>query len=155
MQVLATFAAGLIFGLALTVAGLVNPAKVLSFLDVAGAWDPSLAFTMAAAVLTTALGYRLAFAKGEPLLAHSFQLPAALYVDARLISGAAIFGVGWGLAGYCPGPAITALSTASAPTAIFVVAMLAGMMVARMLAARPRHLRRATGAKSTSIGAAL
>lgn len=131
MQAIAIFVSGLLFGLGLVVSGLINPAKVLNFLDVTGTWDPSLALTMGAAVVTTGLGYRIAFAKPAPLLGGGFQLPTATAIDARLISGAALFGVGWGLVGYCPGPAIAALSTGSGSTFVFVAAMLTGMAAAR------------------------
>jgi uncharacterized membrane protein YedE/YeeE len=134
MQAIATFTSGLLFGLGLVVSGLVNPAKVLNFLDVTGNWDVSLALTMAAAVVTTGLGYRLAMANPAPLFASGFQLPTAIAIDARLIIGAAIFGIGWGLVGYCPGPAIAALSLGSVSTLAFVAAMLAGMAIARTAA---------------------
>ena len=136
MHTVATLAAGLLFGLGLVVSGLINPAKVLNFLDIGGAWDASLAFTMGAAVLTTAVGYKIAF-RGKPILADGFHLPAATDIDGRLITGAALFGVGWGLVGYCPGPAVASLSLGSASTAVFVAAMLAGMGIARMLARTP------------------
>jgi uncharacterized membrane protein YedE/YeeE len=138
MQIIATFVSGLLFGLGLCLSGLVNPAKVQSFLDIAGAWDPSLAITMATAVLITWAGYRIVFARRVPLFAGSFQIPPSSGVDARLIAGAAIFGVGWGLVGFCPGPAITALSLASWPAVVFVLAMLAGMGTARQLVAHRR-----------------
>jgi hypothetical protein len=136
MQLATTFLSGLLFGLGLVVSGLINPAKVLNFLDIAGSWDPSLALTMGAAVLATAAGYRLAFAKVAPAFAGAFQLPTAAAIDARLISGSALFGIGWGLVGYCPGPAIAALSSGSTSTALFVAAMLAGMALARGLTLR-------------------
>ena len=136
MQVLATLAAGLLFGLGLSVSGLVNPAKVLAFLDIAGDWDPSLAVTMACAVGVTFLGYRLAFARGAPLFADTFQIPTQVPtladIDRRLVSGAALFGIGWGLVGFCPGPAIAALSLGLQPAFVFVAAMLAGMALARL-----------------------
>ena len=132
---MATFLSGLIFGLGLVVSGLINPAKVLNFLDVAGPWDPSLAITMAAAVGVTGLGYRFAFAKGKPILGETFQLPTASAIDARLLAGAALFGIGWGLVGYCPGPAIAGLSLGASSTVVFVAAMLAGMAIARQLTA--------------------
>jgi hypothetical protein len=131
MQITVMLTSGLLFGFGLIVSGLVNPAKVLNFLDFTGAWDPSLAFTMAAAVLTTAIGYGLAFRRKAPLLGGSFQLPTATDVDKRLIGGAALFGVGWGLVGFCPGPAVSALATGSGEALIFVVAMLGGMGLAR------------------------
>ena len=131
MQVIATFVSGLLFGLGLVVSGLINPAKVLNFLDITGTWDASLALTMAAAVVTTGLGYRLALAKPAPLFGGSFHVPTATAIDARLITGAALFGIGWGTVGYCPGPAIAALSGGSVSTFVFVAAMLAGMATAR------------------------
>jgi len=133
MQIVSTFVVGTLFGLGLVVSGLINPAKVLNFLDLAGTWDPSLAFTMAAAVLVTAIGYRVVFQRRAPLLAGSFQLPAASDLDARLIGGAALFGIGWGLVGFCPGPAVAALSSGMTSPIVFVGAMLAGMALARML----------------------
>ncbi len=137
MQVLATLISGLMFGCGLVVSGLINPAKVLNFLDLAGTWDPSLAITMAVAVVTTAIGYRLAFERGRPLLDSSFHVPAANAIDGKLLVGAGLFGIGWGLAGFCPGPAIAALPVGSSPALTFFVAMLAGMAVARGVASSP------------------
>lgn len=136
MAVLLTFLAGLTFGLGLVVSGLANPAKVLNFLDLAGAWDPSLAFTMGAAVLTTALGFWFVMKRERPMFAEAFHLPTATDIDNKLIGGAALFGIGWGLIGYCPGPAITALTLGGMPTLTFVAAMLAGMAAGRWNAAR-------------------
>ncbi len=133
MQAALTFVAGLLFGIGLIVSGLANPAKVQNFLDVAGAWDPSLALTMAAAVLTTALGYRWVFRRRRPVLEETFHLPTATAIDLKLVVGAALFGVGWGLVGYCPGPAIVALTLGNQETVIFVAAMLGGMIAARAL----------------------
>ena len=104
--VLAALLSGLLFGAGLTISQMVNPAKVAGFLDVAGDWDPSLALVMGGALTVTAICYRLTMRRGAPLLASDFRLPTAEDVDARLIGGAALFGVGWGLAGFCPGPAI-------------------------------------------------
>src|SRR5690606_28899334 len=98
-----------------------------SFLDIAGKWDPSLAITMASAVLVTWAGYRMAFARETPLFAGTFLIPPAASVDRRLVAGAAIFGVGWGLVGFCPGPAVAALSLGAEPNVVFVLAMLTGM----------------------------
>lgn len=140
MQIVLTFIASLLFGMGLIVSGLANPAKVQNFLDVAGAWDPSLVFTMAAAVITTGVGYRFVFSRPRPILAEAFQLPTAAVIDPRLILGSSVFGVGWGLVGYCPGPAIVALSLGGTPTITFVVAMLAGMFVARTLPALTARL---------------
>lgn len=137
MAILANLVSGLLFGAGLVVSGLINPAKVLNFLDVAGSWDPSLAFTMAGAVVTAAIGYRLVFARGRPLLEPAFQTPSASAIDQPLVAGAALFGIGWGLVGYCPGPAVAGLALGGTPTLIFVIAMVAGMVLARTLLARP------------------
>jgi uncharacterized membrane protein YedE/YeeE len=140
MLILAQFAIGLIFGLGLVIAGMSNPAKVLNFLDVAGigsgVGDPSLAFVLAGAIAVTFVGYKLVLRRGQPIFGETFHLPTAQDIDARIIAGPAIFGIGWGLAGFCPGPAFTAL-TSGVPAAIFVAAMLAGMLAARTLASRP------------------
>lgn len=133
MRLAATFVSALLFGLGLCISGLANPGKVQSFLDVAGAWDPSLLITMAAAVLTTAIGYRITFARVKPLLDKAFLIPPASAVDARLLAGAVIFGIGWGLVGFCPGPALVALAVGATPAFVFVAAMLAGMALARQL----------------------
>lgn len=133
MQIVVMLLSGVLFGSGLIVSGLADPAKVLNFLDIAGSWDPSLAFTMASAVATTAIGYRLAFRHATPLLGGTFQLPTIKDIDTRLIAGAALFGIGWGLVGFCPGPAVAALATGSGPALIFVAAMLSGMLIARSL----------------------
>jgi len=141
MSMIVQFMIGLLFGVGLLLSGMSNPAKVQNFLDFAaipaGGWDPSLAFVMAGAIAIALPGYRWATRRAAPLLADRFQLPATTGLDARLILGAAIFGVGWGLAGFCPGPGFTALGFGGAAAPTFVIAMLAGMFVAR-LAARSR-----------------
>jgi uncharacterized protein len=124
---LAALGAGLLFGLGLSLSGMLDPARVRGFLDVAGAWDPSLVFVLGGAVSVSALGYALSRRLPRPALAASFDLPTARRIDAPLVAGAALFGVGWGLAGFCPGPAVAALSTGAAPVLVFVAAMLAGM----------------------------
>jgi len=145
MGILVQFAAALIFGIGLVISGMANPAKVLNFLDVAGSWDPSLAFVMGGALAVTMIGYRLILARPKPIFALDFQLPTRRAIDARLILGAAIFGVGWGLAGFCPGPALTSLGLGAPGTLAFVPAMLAGMAAARWLAAgRAEPQRRKT-----------
>lgn len=139
MSTLLQFVIGLIFGLGLIVAGMANPAKVLNFLDFAaipaGRWDASLIFVMAGGIAVTMLGYRLAFRRERPLLAARFALPGTSRPDTRLVTGAALFGIGWGLAGFCPGPALTAALTGGVPALTFLAAMLAGMALARRLAA--------------------
>ncbi|HZY33614.1 MAG TPA: DUF6691 family protein, partial [Rhodanobacter sp.] len=106
MRAWIAFAAGLLFGLGLSLGGMTQPAVVLGFLDIFGAWDPRLVFVMAGAVLTTAVGYRLVLRRPRPLLAERFQWPTSRRIDVRLVGGAALFGIGWGIAGYCPGPAL-------------------------------------------------
>ena len=128
--------AGLVFGIGLVISGMANPAKVQNFLDIAGSWDPSLAFVMGAAVLVAFVGYRVAFRRQKPVIADSFSLPTKTHIDGRLLLGAAIFGVGWGLGGYCPGPALTALPLLAEGTLVFVPAMLVGLFLARALATR-------------------
>lgn len=136
MSILVNLALGLLFGVGLIVSGMSNPAKVLNFLDLAGTFDPSLAFVMGGAVLVAFVGFRLVLARERPLLAPRFQLPTRTDIDTRLIVGPALFGIGWGLGGFCPGPAFTALSLAAPGTLAFVPAMLAGMWAARLLAER-------------------
>jgi len=125
--------AGLIFGLGLLISGMANPAKVQNFLDLAGAFDPSLLFVMAGAVVVTLVGYRLVLRAPKPVLTERFHLPAVKDIDARLVGGAALFGVGWGLSGFCPGPAITSLALLAKVTLVFVPAMLAGIALARLV----------------------
>ena len=140
MSVLIQFAIGLTFGLGLLVSGMSNPAKVLNFLDLAGigagSWDPSLAFVMMGAVATAFVGFRLVLKWQRPIFGETFHLPTKSDLSPRVISGPAIFGVGWGIAGLCPGPAFVALGYGSSASILFVVAMLAGMAAARVLATR-------------------
>ncbi len=144
--ILAQFGAGALFGVGLLVSGMANPAKVLNFLDLsaiyAGTWDGSLAFVMIAAVAVAFIGFRLARRRPRPLLAAQFPAQPSPVVDARLLVGACLFGLGWGLAGYCPGPALVGLGAGSPKAALFVLAMLAGMAAARWLSLRI-DLRRA------------
>ena len=123
------FAVGLLFGLGLLVSGMADPAKVLAFLDVTGRWDPSLALVMAGAVAVSATGYLVARRRGRPLLASGLEIPTRRDLDPRLIAGAAVFGIGWGLAGLCPGPALTLLTVAPTQAVTFDVAMVAGMLM--------------------------
>jgi len=125
-QLLAALAAGIVFGLGLAVSQMVNPAKIVGFLDVAGNWDPTLLFVMGGALAVTIPGFRLVLKRPHPLFAGGFSVPTRRDLDRRLIAGAALFGVGWGLAGFCPGPAITALVTLALPVFVFFTAMLAG-----------------------------
>lgn len=125
--------AGLIFGIGLVVSGMANPEKVQNFLDFAGTWDPSLAFVMGGAVVIAFIGYRLAFRRGAPLLDSEFHVPTKTSIDGRLLAGSAVFGIGWGLAGFCPGPALTSLLLAAEGTLIFVPAMIVGLGLAKLL----------------------
>jgi uncharacterized membrane protein YedE/YeeE len=137
---LSALAAGLIFGLGIAVSGMGNPAKVLNFFDIFGTWDPSLAFVMGGALITTAIGYRVIFGRRQaPLFEAKFNLPTARAIDAKLVGGSALFGVGWGIAGFCPGGAIPALGFAPRPTALFLISMGAGMLLARWMQALPRR----------------
>ncbi|MCY0149713.1 YeeE/YedE family protein [Hoeflea sp. G2-23] len=125
---------GAIFGLGIAISGMANPAKVLNFFDVAGSWDPSLIFVMGGALLTTALGYRLVFgAASKPLFDAEFHLPINKIIDARLIAGSATFGIGWGIAGFCPGGAIPALGFGGVSVIAFTGAMVIGIVLARAL----------------------
>jgi uncharacterized protein len=126
MLLLASLACGFIFGWGLLISGMVNPEKVLGFLDVFGAWDPSLAVVMAAALAVSSAGYRLAMGR-LPLLARQGEVSSKHTIDAALIVGSALFGIGWGLVGLCPGPAIENLATLSPRVIVFVVAMAGGM----------------------------
>ncbi len=140
MVILVQFAIGLLLGLGLVIAGMSDPAKVLNFLDLAaipaGGWDASLAFVMAGAIAVTFLGYRLVLRRDRPVFDTRFHMPTATAIDARILAGPAIFGIGWGLAGFCPGPALTALTTGGMPAWLFLIAMFAGMFAARWLAER-------------------
>lgn len=137
MSVVLQFAIGLIFGLGLVVSGMFDPAKVLNFLDIAaiptGTWDPSLAFVMAGAIAVTFVGFQIVSKRRQPIFGERFHLPTAKELDTRVIAGPAIFGVGWGLAGFCPGPAFTALGGGTSLAVIFMVSMLTGMVAARWL----------------------
>ncbi|MEX6508435.1 DUF6691 family protein [Jiella sp. M17.18] len=136
MRIILGFLSGLLFGVGLVVAGMSDPAKVLNFLDIFGTWDPSLAFVMGGAAITTFLGYRLVWRREKPLLLADFQVPRRSDIDRDLLLGAAIFGIGWGIGGFCPGPAWTALPLAAPGTLIFLPAMLLGMALATVLKER-------------------
>jgi hypothetical protein len=125
--------AGFLFGIGLWVSGMANPKKVLGFLDITGDWDASLMLVMGAAVAVTLTGFRFFSSKKKPILEEKFELPDRNDIDPPLVAGAAIFGVGWGIAGYCPGPAITALSALSAESVVFVAAMIAGGLLHRFV----------------------
>ena len=131
MQVVLAGLIGLVFGLGILVAGMGNPAKVLNFFDVAGKWDPSLAFVMAGAIAISGIGYKFAFRRPRPLLGGAFHVPTARDIDAKLLGGSAIFGIGWGLSGFCPGGVVPMLATGHIEPIIFVLGLLAGLVIAR------------------------
>ena len=126
---LLALASGLVFGLGLIAAGMTQPAKVKGFLDLAGAWDPSLALVMGGAIAVGLLAFARAKAQPRAWSGEAMELPTSQVIDARLIAGGVLFGIGWGVGGYCPGPAIVAAGSGAASGAIFLVAMLAGMLV--------------------------
>ena len=129
MNLVTAFVSGLLFGAGLILSGMSNPAKVLAFLDVAGTWDPSLLFVMVGAILVAALAFRYARTRVRPLFGHRIHVPGAGRIDIPLVLGSVTFGIGWGLVGYCPGPALTALAVGGRSTLLFVAAMVAGMAI--------------------------
>ncbi|MFN3208862.1 MAG: DUF6691 family protein [Roseovarius sp.] len=143
MQLAFLVLTGLIFGAGITLSGMINPAKVLNFLDVAGSWDPSLAFVMGGAVAVTFVGYRLVWRRPAPLFSDRFRLPTATRIDRRLVGGSALFGIGWGIAGFCPGAAIPALGTGRWEVILFMAAVGAGLGLARLVRGLPLFPRQA------------
>jgi uncharacterized membrane protein YedE/YeeE len=129
MQVVSAFIVGLVFGIGLIVAGMTDPSKVLGFLDLAGNWNPSLAFVMGGAILVGLVAFRFAGKRERSLLGEAMRLPTARQVDRRLVLGGLAFGAGWGLGGFCPGPALASLAAGSPKALIFSAAMLAGMAI--------------------------
>jgi uncharacterized protein len=136
MRYIISFAVGLLFGTGIVISGMANPAKIVNFFDVFGSWDPSLVFVMGGALLTTLIGYRLVLGRKAPLMEEKFSLPALTRIDTRLVVGAALFGIGWGIAGFCPGGAIPALGTGRQEVAIFVAALIVGLVTTRYLLGR-------------------
>ena len=137
MAALFALLAGLLFGLGLIVSGMANPAKVLGFLDLAGSWDPSLAFVMGGAIAIGVPVFLIARRRATSLLGLAMQLPASSAITLRLVLGSALFGIGWGIAGFCPGPALVAMGAGYGKAAVFVAAMIAGMLVFE-IANRPK-----------------
>jgi uncharacterized protein len=149
MRLVASYLIGLIFGVGISISGMANPAKVLNFFDLTGTWDPSLIFVMGGALIVTFIGYRLVLRKPAPLFEERFQLPTATRLDARLLGGSALFGIGWGIAGFCPGGALPALGTGRIEVFAFVAALVFGIFAARGLMAldNARASRAAPGAQ--------
>lgn len=136
---------GVLFGAGLAVSGMADPARVRAFLDVMGRWDPTLAFVMAGAMLPMVVAWRIKARLDRPLVGDGFHVPSTSKIDGKLVGGAALFGVGWGIAGLCPGPAIADLAVRPLPAALFVAAMLSGMFVNRLITSRnqskePKHV---------------
>lgn len=133
MKVIFAGLTGLVFGIGIAVSGMMNPAKVLNFFDVAGQWDASLAFVMGGALIVTALGYRLVWRRSKPVFDDQFQIPGSTRIDRKLLGGSALFGIGWGIAGFCPGAALPALGTGRWEVVLFVVAVIVGLVLRRVL----------------------
>jgi uncharacterized membrane protein YedE/YeeE len=129
VNAVAAFAAGLVFGIGLILSGMTDPGKVIGFLDVAGSWDPSLAFVMAGAIAVGFFAFAVARRRAQSVLGGAMHLPQRRDIDARLVGGSVVFGIGWGLAGFCPGPALVSLASGEAKAVLFVAAMLGGMLV--------------------------
>lgn len=136
IRTVSAFLIGLLFGTGLLLSGMADPAKVLNFFDFAGSWDPSLAFVMGGALLVAAIGYRLVLARPAPVLASAFSLPARTTLDARLLGGAALFGIGWGIAGFCPGGVVPALGLGRIEPFVFAAGLVAAIGAVRLLEAR-------------------
>lgn len=127
------FICGLIFGVGLTISNMIDPNKIMNFLDISGNWDPSLILVMISAVMVTGIGFRLVLRRKKPVLAHNFYMPTNNHIDLRLIFGAMLFGVGWGLSGYCPGPGITALVLGTLDPLYFVLGLILSLIAQRIL----------------------
>jgi uncharacterized membrane protein YedE/YeeE len=133
MRLIITYLIGLIFGTGIAISGMANPAKVLNFFDIAGSWDPSLIFVMGGALITTFIGYRIVFGRSAPIFEGKFSLPTNRQIDARLIGGSAVFGIGWGIAGFCPGGALPALGTGRWEVFAFTAALIVGIFLAKAI----------------------
>jgi uncharacterized protein len=142
MRKFLALASGALFGAGVTISGMVNPMKVLNFLDIFGPWDATLMFVMGGGLLVTIVGYHFAIMRRAPLFASSFRIPASEDIDARLLGGAALFGLGWGLTGFCPGPAIANMVFGRVESLAFVAAMAVGMILAKQIQNR-RAVRKA------------
>lgn len=145
MNLLSAFAAGLVFGVGLILSGMTDPGKVIGFLDIAGRWDPSLAFVMGGAILVGFFAFRVAARRTRNFFGGAMHLPQRRDIDNRLVAGSLLFGIGWGLAGFCPGPALVSFGSGQEKAAIFVAAMLGGMLVytaAERLIHEPRRRAR-------------
>ena len=148
MNALAALASGLVFGIGLILSGMTDPGKVIGFLDVAGNWDPSLAFVMGGAILVGFFAFGFAGKRAKTFLGGAMHLPSRRDIDNRLVGGSVLFGIGWGLAGFCPGPALVSFSSGVDKAAVFVVAMLGGMLIYKALDKLIHEPRRLTAQKA-------
>lgn len=132
MRLLVIYLIGLVFGVGISISGMANPAKVLNFFDVAGSWDPSLILVMGGALAVAAIGYQITFrTRSAPVFTRKFNVPSSRTIDARLVGGSAVFGIGWGIAGFCPGGALPALGTGDVNVFIFFAALVGGIFLAK------------------------
>ena len=154
MTLFTAFLSGLVFGLGLIVSGMANPAKVLGFLDLAGAWDPSLALVMAGAIGVGVFAFRVAHTRMETMLGVELKLPKLTHIDKRLMVGSVLFGVGWGIGGFCPGPGIVALGAGDIKAAIFVLSMIMGMAAFELMEKRAAATRAAAAEAAEATSAA-
>lgn len=136
MRLIGSYIIGLVFGIGISISGMANPAKVVNFFDIAGIWDPSLAFVMGGALIVTFIGYTYVLKRPTPLLDGTFHLPTRKDLDVQLLGGSVVFGVGWGIAGFCPGGALPALGTGVSDVFVFVGAMLVGIHAAKTMKCR-------------------
>lgn len=136
MRLIGSYIIGLVFGIGISISGMANPAKVVNFFDIAGIWDPSLAFVMGGALIVTFIGYTYVLKRPAPLLDGTFHLPTRKDLDVQLLGGSIVFGVGWGIAGFCPGGALPALGTGVSDVFVFVGAMLVGIHAAKTMKCR-------------------
>ncbi|MCR9137545.1 MAG: YeeE/YedE family protein [Alphaproteobacteria bacterium] len=132
MRLISTYLIGLVFGIGISISGMADPAKVLNFFDLFGTWDPSLAFVMGGGLLVTYFGYRFVFRQSAPVFETAFIVPKSKRVDLRLLGGSAVFGIGWGIAGFCPGGVLPVIGTGRPDVLVFVASLIAGMLVARL-----------------------
>lgn len=144
MRLILCYLIGLVFGVGISISGMANPAKVLNFFDIAGRWDPSLAFVMGGALVVTFVGYRFILKRPAPFLSSRFQIPTRRDIDLSLVGGAAIFGIGWGIAGFCPGGAIPVIGTGRSEVLVFVAALVSGIFAAKLIRAAWSDLSQAS-----------
>ena len=143
MHIILALLVGLVFGIGLIVSGMTDPSKVIGFLDLAGRWDPSLGFVMGGAILVGLVAFRFAAGRDRSLLGDAMRLPTATHIDRRLVLGGLAFGAGWGLAGYCPGPALASLASGGSKPLIFATAMVVGMVIFELLERLPARRKQA------------